>query len=145
MSDSRPTAQTRFLAIDVRDRFVKEVDAVLPSFVTVAQRAMDGVDAKDPRYAMLVHDAASALDKHSERWVSGMSQAWQAALSAGETRMGGMAAMLPSTLELVGDEEVETRIIASRLSLGVSDMAAQELSDLRVRVRHLEGTQDLDA
>ncbi|ARU06395.1 hypothetical protein CCO03_18575 [Comamonas serinivorans] len=142
MSDPRPSAQSRFLAIEVRDRFVKEVEKALPSFADIAKRTLQAADVKDGRQAIQMQAASQGLTQNASRWVEGMRQAWQGALSGGETRMGGPV-MLPTTLALVGDEEVETRIIASRLSLAVNDMAAQELSDLRVRVRHLDGSQDL--
>src|SRR5690606_30111756 len=128
MSDPTPSARTRLLATEVRDRFASEVDAALPSLVEVAQRAFNGVEAKDMRTSMNVHTATLELGQHASRWVDGMRQAWREALTGGETRMGAPLEMAPTELTLVGDDEVETRILASRLSLAVSDMASQELS-----------------
>ena len=143
MSDMMPSARTRFLATEVRDRFVKEVDAALPSLVTVAKKAFSSVDVKDNRASMHLHTAIMELKDHAESWVSGMRREWSGALTGGDTRMGTPAALTPTVLALVGDEEVESRILSSRLVLGIADMASQEFNDLRIRMRHLEGSHDL--
>ena len=138
-----PSARTRFLATEVRDRFVKEVDAALPSLVSVAKKAFSAVDVKDTRAYMHLHTAIMELRNHADAWVSGMQREWSGALTGGDTRMGTPAALTPTVLALVGDEEVESRILSSRLVLGISDMAAQEFNDLRIRMRHLDGSHDL--
>ena len=138
-----PSARTRFLATEVRDRFVKEVDAALPSLVSVAKKAFSAVDVKDTRASMHLHTAIMELRSHADSWVSGMQREWSGALTGGDTRMGTPAALTPTVLALVGDEEVESRILSSRLVLGISDMASQEFNDLRIRMRHLDGSHDL--
>ena len=138
-----PSARTRFLATEVRDRFVKEVDAALPSLVSVAKKAFSAVDVKDTRASLHLHTAILELRNHADSWVSGMQREWSGALTGGDTRMGTPAALTPTVLALVGDEEVESRILSSRLVLGISDMASQEFNDLRIRMRHLDGSHDL--
>ena len=44
-----------------------------------------------------------------------------------------------SSLELIGDEVVEQKILSSRLSLAILEKATWELNELRVRMMHLEG------
>jgi hypothetical protein len=46
-------------------------------------------------------------------------------------------------LELIGDDVVEKKILSSRLALAVREKASWDLNDLKVRMQHLEGTDDL--
>jgi hypothetical protein len=46
-------------------------------------------------------------------------------------------------LTLVGEDVVERKILSSRLALAIQEKAAWDLNDLRVRMQHLEGGDDL--
>jgi hypothetical protein len=70
---------------------------------------------------------------------------WRKALGAGSTQSGGLTTFPTALrLELIGDEVVESNILASRLAQVVHDKASFELSDLRLRIQYLEGTSELD-
>lgn len=124
--------------------------------MAVALQALDGlVAAMQARFDQLSEQPASARDAQTHRdtraaflghaggWTRGVAQAWQAALSPATaeppvtTRRGA--------LELMGKEAVETRILWSRLSLGLLDLVSWEFNDLRLRIRHLQALTELPA
>jgi len=89
-------------------------------------------------------DAFLLFQKNSAPWVRGTVSAW-----AGQASSAAQAAPTPifsssATLELLGNEAVEHRIIASRLALRLLDMASWELNDLRLRIQSLEAVPELN-
>ena len=48
-----------------------------------------------------------------------------------------------ASLELIGDEVVENKILASRLAMAVQEKAVWDLNDLKLRITHLEGGEEL--
>ena len=87
-------------------------------------------------------DAWLAFQKGSADWVRGSIRAWSQAQPLPS------AATPPrfsesSKLELMGDDVMEDRILASRLALRLLDFASWELNDLRLRVQNLEGVAEL--
>jgi uncharacterized membrane protein YgcG len=48
-----------------------------------------------------------------------------------------------SDLELIGDEVVEKKILSSRLALAILDKASWELKDLKIRISHIDGDEQL--
>jgi len=88
-------------------------------------------------------DAFLLFQKSGTLWVRGTVSAWAGQLSPPVQQ----AAPTPShsaTLELLGNEAVEHRIIASRLALRLLDMASWELNDLRLRIQSLEAVPELN-
>jgi hypothetical protein len=88
-------------------------------------------------------DAFLLFQKSGALWVRGTVSAWAGQLSPPVQQ----AAPTPShsaTLELLGNEAVEHRIIASRLALRLLDMASWELNDLRLRIQSLEAVPELN-
>ena len=55
----------------------------------------------------------------------------------------GPQARVRASLELIGDEVVERKILSSRLALAIQEKASWELNDLRVRMQYLEGGDEL--
>jgi hypothetical protein len=87
-------------------------------------------------------DAFLLFQKSSAQWVRGTVSAW-----AGQLSSPVQTAPTPTssdTLELLGNEAVEHRIIASRLALRLLDMASWELNDLRLRIQSLEAVSELN-
>jgi hypothetical protein len=93
------------------------------------------------------------MQEHRDDFVAFQGQAthWVVAgadrLAQGAGRHGRRVGRAPSALrlELIGDEVVESNILSSRLAQTIHDKASFELSDLRLRIQHLEGTTELDA
>ena len=63
---------------------------------------------------------------------------------AGMAGMSGGASTGREALTLVSDDAIELEIVTSRLALAVMDRASWEFADLRSRIAHLEGRNELD-
>ena len=84
-------------------------------------------------------DAMVDFERKGPLWLKGTAKAWRDALvPPTETGLVRLAA----SLELIGDEVVERKILSSRLALAIIEKASWELNDLRVRMQHLEGGDD---
>ena len=135
-------AQRIQLAQETRKRFLAEAGRAMVEL---------GVAARQ-RLTELMNEAAPSRDMQNRRdawtlyqscqavWVEGTLTAWQAAL---KSPAAAPKRAPDSDLELVGTEVVEDKIMASRLVLSVMEKVSDELNDLRVRIKLLEGTQDL--
>ena len=88
-------------------------------------------------------DGWLAFQKNSATWVQGTTSAWSKARSSPLTTSSSRYTT-SGTLELMGNEVMEDKIIASRLALRLLDFASWELSDLRLRIQHLDATTELD-
>ncbi len=87
-------------------------------------------------------DALLAYQKNSGVWIQGVGRAWTSAAAAPAPAAQTFAPDL-TQLELVGNEAVESRILASRLALRLLDFASWELNDLRLRIQSLETASEL--
>ena len=70
-----------------------------------------------------------------------VSRAWRQAVVPPTTT--GRVRMELANLELIGDDVVENKILSSRLAMAVQEKAVWDLNDLRLRVSHLEGGDEL--
>jgi hypothetical protein len=77
-------------------------------------------------------------------WQNAVLQAWQAALVP-KPAPRPASLVLQGAFELVGTEVAENKIIASRLALSLMEHAADEVNDLRKRLKVLNGDHDLSA
>ena len=135
-------AQRIQLAQETRKRFLAEAGRAMVELGAAARQ----------RLTELMNEAAPSRDMQNRRdawtlyqscqtvWVEGTLTAWQAALKA---PAAAPKRAPDGDLELVGTEVVEDKIMASRLVLSVMENVSAELNDLRVRIKLLEGTQDL--
>lgn len=90
-----------------------------------------------------LRDALRLYQNNSPAWVQGISGAVRKPLSpSGKTTASAL--LEPGKMELVGNETVEHRILASRLALRLLDFSSWELNDLRLRIQSLEGLPELD-
>ena len=108
--------------------------------------------AVQERLAFLMNEAAPSREMQSRRdawtfyqsrraaWVEGTLTAWQAAL---QPPVSAAKKVSEDGFELIGTDVVENKIIASRLVLGVMEKVGAELNDLCLRIKYLEGAQDL--
>ena len=55
----------------------------------------------------------------------------------------GRARLELASLELIGDDVVENKILSSRLAMAVQEKAVWDLNDLKLRITHLEGGEEL--
>ncbi len=139
------SASSLQLARETRERFVTATEgAIVPLARAIRDRLTTLASEAGNARAMQEHrDDFVAFQGQGTRWVSLAQTGWRKALASS----GGGAAATSSALrlELIGDEEVESNILSSRLAQVIHDKASFELSDLRLRIQHLEGTTELDA
>ena len=77
-------------------------------------------------------------------WVSSTAKAWRNGV---QSSANATVRVRPNTLslELVGDDVVENKILSSRMALPVIEKVSGGFDDLRVRVQQLEGGSELVA
>lgn len=131
------------IAVQARALFVHRAARMLPALASsfgdaLAERAAQPGNAREMQE---LRDALLAFQKNSPVWVQGTQDAWA---KASPPVVALTALSEPGKLELVGDEAVEHRILASRLALSLLDLASWELNDLRLRIQSLEGSSELD-
>jgi hypothetical protein len=87
-------------------------------------------------------DAWMAFQKSGDTWVRGTTAAWAGARTTSAT--SAPARFLDSgKFELMGNDVMEDKILASRLALRLLDFTSWELNDLRLRIQSLEGVSEL--
>ena len=135
----KSTVRPHRLAVQLRERFVLDFERVMVVLGLKIQQHLTALNANG-RFASVaesrqVLDTAVAFQREQERWVSLSRKNWQAALSrTGDAARGSDL----GALGLVDDEEVERKIIVSRMAAAVTDAAGSELNDLRLRMQSLE-------
>ncbi|PIF75666.1 uncharacterized protein DUF1631 [Variovorax sp. 54] len=145
MSTAR-SASSLQLAREARERFVAATEGAIAPLAQAIRDRLTSVasDVGSARTMQESRDDLVAFQGHASQWVSLTQTGWRKALGTGPT---GTTSSAPAALrlELIGDEVVESNILASRLAQTIHDKASFELSDLRLRIQHLEGTHELDA
>ena len=100
------------------------------------EQSTNAREAQDRRDAMIAYQQSQA------KWLESTDRTWKSAsqidLSASNTRLPAL------NLELIGNEVVESKILSSRLSMRILDKASWEFNDLQVRIRTLDGKEELD-
>lgn len=138
---------------------LKFTRALRERFLGEAGKAMVEIgSAVDAQLTTLMDEPASARDSQGRRdvwmaykkcrpiWIEGTMSHWRECLDPPKSRKTAAAAAKESanSLELVGTDVVESKILASRMVLAVAEKVHSELEDLRVRVQFLESTEELD-
>lgn len=144
MATFRPSSPEARLALQVRQQFVTEVDGAMVDLTAQVQGRLASLadEIATPAQMQERRDALIAFRKQRTAWVDAVRKGWREALLAPPAPR---AARLPEamSLELVGNEAVENKILSSRLVLALLDKVTWELNDLRLRMQRLEGTSDL--
>lgn len=132
------------LARAVRERFLAEA----------GKAALEISGAVQERLTTLMDELANARDAQTRRdtwmaykrcrplWLDATMKAWRECLEPAKQKKA--ASLESAGLELVGTDVVENKILASRLVLAVNEKVLPQLDDLRVRIKYLEGTEDLE-
>lgn len=139
------SASSLQLARETRERFVLATEGAIAPLARAIRDRLTAIssEAGNARAMQEHRDDFVAFQGQATQWVTLAQTGWRKALGAAA---GGVSAV-PSALrlELIGDEVVESNILSSRLAQMIHDKASFELSDLRLRIQHLEGTTELDA
>lgn len=86
-------------------------------------------------------DAWLSFQENEAIWVNATIAAWKKALTPATA--SARMAVDTGKFELMGNEVMENKILASRLALRLLDSASWELNDLRLRIQSLEGVSEL--
>lgn len=145
MSTQRPTRESATaLARRVREQFVTHIEAALaPMQQAIRARVAElGENTLNAKEMYELRDALIEVERKGPDWVRSTGAEWRKAIApptgTGRTRVEA------SSLELIGDEVVERKILSSRLALAIREKSSWELNDLRVRMQHLEGDDALE-
>lgn len=136
-----PTATP--LARQARERFVAHMEGVLPDLAEGVRSALTEQlnTATSSRGMQQKRDALMDFERAAPRWVKASAEAWRRAC-APATATSPVRMQLAS-LELIGDDVVENKILSSRLAMAVQEKAVWDLNDLKLRITHLEGGEEL--
>ena len=138
------TQKEFLLASRAREQFVSHASGVLPELAESIQEKFLGLMNKsgNAREMQGRRDAWISFQSNQTIWVQATTAAWKKALKPAPTVSVGLS-LDSGKFELMGDEVMENRILASRLALRLLDSASWELNDLRLRVQSLEGGSEL--
>ncbi|MEJ7930373.1 DUF1631 family protein [Ramlibacter sp. AN1015] len=137
-----PSSSPASLARVAREQFVAGLEQQLERLAaSIASRMLELVDrSPSTREAHIRRDAMLQFERQRPRWLDktrrALERAAQPAAEAAPKRPGSL------NLELIGDDVVEKKIIASRLAMAIHDKATWELNDLKIRIQELEGGDD---
>lgn len=131
------------LARAVRERFLAESGTAMAEIgAAVLERLTALMDEPaSARENQIRRDIWMAYKPCRPLWLEGTAKVWRACLEPA----AGKKPLDPNVggLELVGADVVENKILASRMVMAVMEKVSGPFDDLRVRMRLLEGTDDL--
>jgi len=146
MASARPPSSQRSrLTQDTRERFVADAGRVMTEIYGAVQEKLSVLvnEAAPSREMQVRRDAWTFYQRTKVQWRDGTLRGWQQAMvpasNFARTDLQDIDA-----LQLVGTDVVENKILASRLVLRVMDKVNAELDDLRLRIRYVENTADLE-
>ncbi|MEO8857995.1 MAG: DUF1631 family protein [Burkholderiaceae bacterium] len=143
---SRPTPfKHSRLAQEARERYVADASKAMADVVAAVNDRLSILvsEAAPSREMQARRDAWTFYQKAKLKWRDATTQGWKKALDPvvdfARTDLQDI-----NSLELVGTDVVENKIIASRLVLRVMDKVSSALDDFRLRIKVLEERDDLD-
>lgn len=149
MQPTPSSVPQRRLARQARQRFVEgicaglaELDKTVMDFLTTLMTQMGTAREMQGR-----RDAWMAYQQHHSAWVDRTAKAWREGLaphvSTGRGTQATAGGFGLNQFELLSDDVVENKIVASRMALTVHEQVSPQFDTLRQRTQSLEG-QDLD-
>jgi len=148
MQPTPSSVPQRRLARQARQRFVEglcaglgDLDKIVLDFVTTLMAQTGTAREMQSR-----RDMWMTYQQHNAGWIDRAGKAWREALAPHVSTTRGShvpAGLGGSQFELLSDDVVENKIVASRMALTVSEQVSNQFDTLRQRTQSLEG-QDLD-
>lgn len=140
----QPEMSPSWLAQQARERFVRHVCTGLPQ---VADRVREYLLRRSDEVlfgeeAQRLRDAYLRFQTSGARWCEIGTQRLNRSLQPHEDVPS--TGDVPDALSLVGEEAVESQILAARAALVVVDKASEVFNELRLRLQHLELRDELD-
>ncbi len=132
------------LAEQARGLFAERAARLLPQIAKTVHERLSSLanQTNVARDSQIFRDATLAFQKAGGAWVNGTARAWKAA-QVRTVPFQSSRFVESKKFELMGDDMVEDKILASRLSLRMLDFVSWELNDLRLRIQNLEGVEEL--
>ena len=132
------------LAEQARGLFAERAARLLPQIAKTVHERLSSLanQTNVARDSQIFRDATLAFQKAGGSWVNGTARAWKAA-QVRTVPFQSSRFVESKKFELMGDDMVEDKILASRLSLRMLDFVSWELNDLRLRIQNLEGVEEL--
>jgi Protein of unknown function (DUF1631) len=129
--------QARAVFIEQSTKLLDELATALAArFASLCEQSKNARDAQERR------DILSAYQMGQAKWVQGIDRAWR---KKSEIERSPASARAPAlSLELIGNEVLETKILSSRIAMRILDKSGWEFSDLQIRMKMLDGVQELD-
>lgn len=147
MQPTPSSVPQRRLARQARQRFVEGICAGLPELDKVVMDFVTTLMSQTgtAREMQSHRDAWMRYQQFHAAWADRTGKAWREALAPhSSTNRASLAANGPGLqFELLSDDVVENKILASRMALTVSEQVAPQFDTLRQRTQSLEG-QELD-
>ena len=134
-----------FLAGQARTLFAERVVRMLPGLAKTIGDLLSELALRpgNAREVQDLQDAFRLYQNNSHAWIKGIVGAVHKPYSpSSKTTVSGL--LESGEMQLVGNETVEYRILASRLALRMLDFSSWELNDLRLRIQSLEGLSELN-
>ena len=147
MQPTPSSVPQRRLARQARQRFVEGICAGLPGLDKVVLDFLTTLMSQTgtAREMQAHRDAWMLYQQHHAAWTDRTGKAWRDALAPHSSTGGGLAAGGTGLqFELLSDDVVENKILASRMALTVSEQVGPQFDTLRQRTQSLEG-QELDS
>ena len=145
MQPTPSSVPQRRLARQARQRFVEGICAGLPDLdKTVLDLLTTLMTQTGTAREMQSHrDAWMRYQQHHAAWTDRTGKAWRDALAPHSTTTRGALAANGANpqFELLSDDVVENKILASRMALTVSEQVSQQFDTLRQRTQSLEGQE----
>ncbi|MCV0438565.1 MAG: DUF1631 domain-containing protein [Hydrogenophaga sp.] len=141
---SPPDQHVSSLAKQARELFVVHVGRALPELVKACDTRLTSIldQAGPAREMQLRRDAWTGFQKNQTTWLNQTRKSLQRTLLPRFSNSGSPTSV-SGQLELVAEGAIDDQILASRLAMQVLDKSSTELNELRLRIQHLEGRQEL--
>ncbi len=138
------SSQAARLASQARQQLVSAASAAMTSLVPLVRQHLEEQlrAVAPPAESRARREAWTAFEQLKSQWRDGTLAAWEKLQNPDAVHLNTNE---PSSLELLGTEVLEHKILASRLANEVMEVAAKEVNHLRKRLRSLEGDQELSA
>ena len=139
------------LAQTTRERFLSDAQKILVDLGGLIQDRLTAMlnERGTTRDMQNRRDAWMLFQKQRSVWVEATMKVWRESLKAPapkttEKKKDELSLEGDGGFSLVGTDAVENKILASRLVLSVVEKVGSDLDDLRVRIKMLEGRDDLE-
>ena len=138
--------RSSLLTAKAREIFTTHAAKVLPEIAkAVLKKLSDLVGEPTSKTDMQERrDTWLAFQASGKIWINGTNKAWKFAHQQDPQSGGSKFDVQNGPFELMDNEVVEGKILASRLSLRILDVVSWELNDLRLRVQSLDNVSELE-